>query len=77
MTPLDYSAATSGFHQRLADHIGAKVKVIEPADAFLASGQSEAAPFLITDQSGKAAYRDHIHLSTYGARMVGKLFPEP
>jgi len=77
ITPLDYSAASSDFHQRLADHVGEEVKVIEPADAFLASGQGKNAPFLVTDQSGKAAYRDHIHLSTHGARMVGKLFPEP
>lgn len=77
ITPGEYSAAMSTLHQLMADHLGADKTLIEPAVALRASDEGEEAAFLITDPSGKAAYRDHIHLSTHGARMVGALFPIP
>lgn len=75
-TPEAYEASSSEFRRRLAARFGDHARIIEPAEVMKATNVDGSSFFRIKDDAGNALYRDHIHLSSHGARFVGRLFSD-
>lgn len=76
LTPEEYDRSAAPFNMQIADCVGGDALVLEPSALLRQRGSKGQESFRITDASGNALYRDHVHLSSYGSRYIRPLFED-